>query len=60
MKRVCSLHQTAPELLAVLGQTQTLLALIANDPTDPGNGHRASERFNCNKAVIAKAHGVEP
>jgi hypothetical protein len=50
-----SQEEIIEKLVGALGETQTLLALIANDPTDPENGERAAYRFNINKVALATA-----
>jgi hypothetical protein len=47
-----SQEQIINHLRNALIQTQTLLALIANDPTDPVNGERVAVQFNVNKATL--------
>ena len=45
---------TEKVLLDCLRATQTLLALIANDPGDPAHIRAIVSRFNLNKAILAE------
>lgn len=39
-------------LTIALEDSQRILALVANDPTDPENGNRAARQFDVNRAVL--------
>ena len=46
-------------LLATLKENQTLLMLLAGDPSDPDNAKRITLQYNYNKAIIKATEAWE-